>query len=152
MRNIGQWSNGWTSNLKECIAFASQYITRLYMISTMSNKILVETRLWQVSIYVSWPNYVPAVAVIRRRLVLFIFIRFKGYLDGIISPIKGTVLLEFYERWEVYVELEMKFYYTAKTYKGESNHLCNNWRWGTKAWVANRIRYPSSPSRKLWMP
>ena len=27
-------------------------------------------------------NYVPAVAVIRKRLVLFILIRFKGYLDG----------------------------------------------------------------------
>jgi len=27
-------------------------------------------------------NYVPAVAVIRKRLVLFIIIRFKGYLDG----------------------------------------------------------------------
>lgn len=27
-------------------------------------------------------NYVPAVAVIRKRLVLFIFNRFKGYLDG----------------------------------------------------------------------
>jgi len=30
-------------------------------------------------------DYVPAVAVIRRRLVLFIFSRFKGYLDGLIS-------------------------------------------------------------------
>jgi hypothetical protein len=29
---------------------------------------------------------VPAVAAIRGRLVLFIFIRFKGYLDGISSP------------------------------------------------------------------
>ena len=27
-------------------------------------------------------NYVPAVAVIRKRLVLFIIIRFKGYSDG----------------------------------------------------------------------
>ena len=27
-------------------------------------------------------NYVPAVAVIRKRLVLFILIRFKGYPDG----------------------------------------------------------------------
>lgn len=30
-------------------------------------------------------NYVPAVAVIRKRLVLFIFIRFKGYSNGKIS-------------------------------------------------------------------
>ena len=31
----------------------------------------------------------PAVAVIRGRLVLFIFNRFKGYLDGIFSPSKS---------------------------------------------------------------
>jgi len=42
---------------------------------------------------------VPAVAVRRGRLVLFIFNRFKGYLDGISSQ-KGTDLLEFYvRRW-----------------------------------------------------
>ena len=33
----------------------------------------------------SWPSYVPAVAVIRRRQVLFIFNGFKGYLDGTLS-------------------------------------------------------------------
>ena len=43
-------------------------------------------------------NYVPAVAVIRKRLVLFIFNRFKGYLDGKISLFKGTIILEFYVR------------------------------------------------------
>ena len=32
-------------------------------------------------------NYVPAVAVIRKRLVLFIFNRFKGYLDGKYFPL-----------------------------------------------------------------
>ena len=42
-------------------------------------------------------NYVPAVAVIRKRLVLFILIRFKGYLDGKIILYKGTIFLEFYE-------------------------------------------------------
>jgi len=45
----------------------------------------------------------------------------------------------------------MKFFDTLRTGKGESNLLCKNWRWGTKAWVTNRIRYPSSPSRELWM-
>jgi len=39
---------------------------------------------------------VPAVAVIRKRLVLFIFIRFKGYLDGIISPNEGTLHIHIY--------------------------------------------------------
>jgi len=38
-----------------------------------------------IHVYMSWPKYVPAVAARRRRLVLFIFNRFKGYLDGIIS-------------------------------------------------------------------
>jgi len=28
-------------------------------------------------------NYVPAVAVIRKRLVLFILNRFKGYINGL---------------------------------------------------------------------
>lgn len=40
-------------------------------------------------------NYVPAVAVIRKRLVLFIMNRFKGYLDGKIILYRGKVLLEF---------------------------------------------------------
>jgi len=47
---------------------------------------------------------VPAVAVIRRRLVLFIFSRFKGYLDGKISPKQDTVLLELYMRRWVFME------------------------------------------------
>jgi len=47
---------------------------------------------------------VPAVAVRRGRLVLFIFNRFKGYLDGIILPGKGgTDLLEFYLRRGVFL-------------------------------------------------
>ena len=41
-------------------------------------------------------NYVPAVAVIRKRLVLFMLNRFKGYLDGRCFPLfKGTSALEF---------------------------------------------------------
>ena len=41
-------------------------------------------------------NYVPAVAVIRKSLVLFILNRFKGYLDGRNVLTKDTFLLEFY--------------------------------------------------------
>ena len=37
-------------------------------------------------------NYVPAVAVIRKRLVLFIFTRFKGYSDGRNLPKKEQFL------------------------------------------------------------
>lgn len=43
----------------------------------------------------------PAVAVIRKRLVLFIRIRFKGYLDGpnvSIVTLNGTLGLELYTR------------------------------------------------------
>ena len=36
-------------------------------------------------------NYVPAVAVIRKRLVLFIFNRFKGYSGGFNLPKLGTI-------------------------------------------------------------
>ena len=42
------------------------------------------------------PIIVTAVEATQVRLVLFIFIRFKGYLDGIFSPKKGTDILEFY--------------------------------------------------------
>jgi hypothetical protein len=38
---------------------------------------------------------VPAVAVIQGRLVLFIFIRFKGYLDGISILKRVQIRLEF---------------------------------------------------------
>jgi len=31
---------------------------------------------------------------------------------------------------------------------GEAVRLGLSWRWGTKAWGANRIRYPGSPRRK----
>jgi len=41
---------------------------------------------------------VPAVAVIRKRLVLFILIRFKGYPNGQNSFYNVTIWLEFYVR------------------------------------------------------
>jgi len=47
--------------------------------------------------------------------------------------------------------VEIKFDDTRRTVNGEGVLLCNNWRWETKAWVANRIRYPNSPSRQWWM-
>jgi len=73
-------------------------------ISILSNKVLDNILIMTIIIYMSWPNYVPAVAVIRRRLVLFIFSRFKGYLDGKISPKQDTVLLELYMRRWVFME------------------------------------------------
>jgi len=36
--------------------------------------------------------------------------------------------------------------------KCEGSLLAQNWRWGTKAWGANRIRYPGSPRHKrCWL-
>ena len=46
--------------------------------------------------YLVLTNYVPAVAVIRKRQVLFILIRFKGYLDGLSKKINTR--LELYKR------------------------------------------------------
>ena len=34
---------------------------------------------------------------------------------------------------------------------GEGGQLGFYWRWGSKAWGANRIRYPGSPRRKRWL-
>ena len=34
---------------------------------------------------------------------------------------------------------------------GEGDYLDSNWHWGTKAWGANRIRYPGSPRCKRWI-
>ena len=34
--------------------------------------------------------------------------------------------------------------------KSEGSTLAHSWRWDTKAWVANGIRYPSSPRPKRW--
>jgi hypothetical protein len=73
--NVQQWGilvNGLTAELatwkkKGCERMDSVYI----LIMTVYINVLT--------------NYVPAVAAIRKRLVLFILNRFKGYLDGKIS-------------------------------------------------------------------
>ncbi len=59
----------------------------------------------------------PAVAVRRGRLVLFIFIRFKGYLDDIFRPkIQGTDIVEFDVRDKFRtVGVEMQFIDTIGT-------------------------------------
>ena len=70
----------------------------------------------------------PAVAVIQERLALFIFIRFKGYLDSILSLYKGTNITRVLIR-EVNVSTiseEMKFFDTSRTGNGENNPLSIN--------------------------
>ena len=68
----------------------------------------------------------PAVAVIRRRLVLFIFNRFKGYLDGISNPKQGNIIARvLYEKGSIY-RVGIKSSDTLRTGKGESNLLCKN--------------------------
>lgn len=149
--NIGQLPNGRTSNLEECTAIAGNVVK--HIASTMSSKILAIIMMMTYYIYKSWPNHVPAVAVIRGRQVLFVLNRFKVYLDGILHQKKGIFILEFYVRGWVRKSVEMKFCNTfIGTGKCEGNPLCKNWRWRTKALYTNRIRYPSSLSRKWWMP
>jgi hypothetical protein len=62
---------------------------------------------------------VPAVAAIQGRLVLFIFIRFKGFLDGFffIDYIKNIKKkLEFYSRvYIVFIGVAMEFVYNLRT-------------------------------------
>ncbi len=68
----------------------------------------------------------PAVAVIRKRRVLFILSRFKGHLDGQNDFIKSSIWLEFYVRSTVLLSGEMKFCDTLGTGKGEGSLLCKN--------------------------
>ena len=56
-------------------------------------------------------NYVPAVAAIRKRLVLFILNRFKGYLDGKICLKRNNFSRVLYKE-VVPVSGEMKFNHT----------------------------------------
>lgn len=68
----------------------------------------------------------PAVAVIRKRQVLFILSRFKGYLDGQNDFKKSSIWLEFYVRSTVLLSGDMKFDDTLGTGKGEGSLLCIN--------------------------
>ena len=68
----------------------------------------------------------PAVAVIRKRRVLFILNGFKGSLDGQNDFIKSSIWLEFYVRSTVLLGGEMKFCDTLRTGKGEGSLLCKN--------------------------
>lgn len=67
----------------------------------------------------------PAVAVRHERLVLFIFNRFKGYLDGISSQKRYGFTRVLCEKVSI-LGVEMKFFNTLRTDNGESNLLCNN--------------------------
>ena len=70
----------------------------------------------------------PAVAVIQERLALFIFIRFKGYLDGILNLGIRINITRVLMR-EVNVSTiggEMKFFDTFRTGNGENDPLYIN--------------------------
>lgn len=93
VRNLGQWPNGWTGNFGECKY--CKFLGFFLVIRRGCKKkpgmqifgLIIRMKFW---VYTdndnmhiqALTNYVPAVAVIRKRLVLFILIRFKGYLDG----------------------------------------------------------------------
>jgi len=71
---------------------------------------------------------VPAVAVRQGRRVLFIFIRYIGYLDGVQRLLIVPDTLEF-EMWEVDVRIvggELKSFDTNKTGNGEGKPLCTS--------------------------
>jgi hypothetical protein len=69
---------------------------------------------------------VPAAAAIRGRLVLFILIRFKGYLDSIFGLIKrnGNARV-LYEEGRTF-GVEIQFIDTKRTSNGEGDLLCKN--------------------------
>jgi hypothetical protein len=70
---------------------------------------------------------VPAVAVIQGRQVLFIFIRFKGYLDGILFFMKIHITRVLIREANIStISGEMKFFDTSGTGKGKNNPLCIN--------------------------
>ena len=100
VRNFGQCPNGWTGDLEEwCPLFLIRKMNKMKdgQFIEKSNKVLYAYWWWQY-VDIVLTNYVPAVAAIRMRLVLFILNRFKGYSDGRISLMKGTIFLEFYVR------------------------------------------------------
>ena len=70
-------------------------------------------------------NYVPAVAVIRKRLVLFIIIRFKGYSDGKTRLCRYSFSRVLCKEI-VLMSGEIKFVDTFRTDEGEGNLLCKN--------------------------
>lgn len=71
-------------------------------------------------------NYVPAVAVIRKRLVLFILIRYKGYLDGSKYLFKENITTRVLCEESRTYGVKIKFFDTSGTDKGEGNLLCKN--------------------------
>lgn len=87
VRNFGQWPYGWTGDLEEWLPPPLNRGQWRELID-FSNKILYTYWLWRY-VHLVLTNCVPAVAAIRKRLVLFILNRFKGYLDGRICP-KGN--------------------------------------------------------------
>lgn len=60
----------------------------------------------------------PAVAVIRRRLVLVIFIRFKGYLDGKLNLNGYFFTRVLYEKGSI-LEVMLQYFNNKETGKGE---------------------------------
>jgi len=47
--------------------------------------------------------------------------------------------------------VEVKFVDIWRNTSSEGVYLVCLWRWVAKVWGANRIRYPGSPYRKLWV-
>ena len=126
VRNIGQWAIAWTSQ----VAWRK---TALQVVNFFYRRVKCTTcSVLQVSEEKASANSVPAAAVIRRMQALSGFIGFKGCVGGM----RGVAV---------------KCIDITQNSDCEGSLLGYNWRWGTKAWVSNRIRYPGSPRSKRWI-
>lgn len=79
----------------------------------------------------SWLNFVPAVAARQRRQVLFIFIRFKRFVDCININYTRVIIGE-EDNGIYYVMIE--YINIIRTGNCENIPLLDNWHWETKAW------------------
>ena len=68
-----------------------QQIWLYYNIISIEIKIRNKFMIMTLFILKSWPNHVPAAAVTRGRQVLFMFNRFKRYVDSKLSLKKGLI-------------------------------------------------------------
>ena len=103
----------------------------------------------------------PAAAVIRRGRALSGMTGRKGCVGGLISWKCNTqgltrVLLPKLSDLSVGEDsgipsVAVECVDIRRNISGEGDYLDDNWHWGTKAWGANRIRYPGSPRSKRWI-
>ena len=105
----------------------------------------------------------PAAAVIRRVQALSGFIGFKGYVGGIFKSVVKACSLTVETAMDTVEILSLSWgkrnlWCSGEMHRYHKEHLLRRQLTGlrtdangTKAWGANRIRYPGSPRRKRWL-